>query len=302
MIVVVGESLIDVVIDADGDTVEAVGGSPMNVAVGIARLDGPALLVTQTGSDDRGGRIVAHVVNSGAEIEASTTDVTSTATARLDGSGVASYDFDIEWSLPHQELPACDALHIGSLGTVLDPGRASVLDLIEQAYARGVFISFDPNVREAFVEDRAQAWREIESIAEHANLVKLSDEDVELLHPGADPEDIARSLLEGERTELVVMTRGSQGATAYVDSGSVSVDAPQIALVDTVGAGDAFMAATLAVLFESDAMGEYGAGVPTEEDTLHRLLQAAVEVAALTCARRGADSPLRSELPPEWPD
>ncbi|MCW2780655.1 MAG: hypothetical protein JWR35_1104 [Marmoricola sp.] len=301
MIVVVGESLVDVVIDVDGDTTEAVGGSPLNVAVGLARLDVPTILITQAGTDERGGRIVNHVSASGAEIIASP-GPNSTATARLDRLGGATYDFDIEWSLPHQELPACDALHLGSLGALIEPGRNSVLDLFDQAYARGVFISYDPNIREPFLDDRTEAWRQVELIADRSTLVKLSDQDVELLQPGADLEDIARSLLAGERTELVVITRGADGATAYVTDGSVSVEAPEIVVVDTVGAGDAFMAATLAILFESDAMGEFGAGVPTDEADLRRLLQGAVEVAALTCLRRGADSPLRSDLPNEWPD
>ncbi|MDQ6688740.1 MAG: PfkB family carbohydrate kinase, partial [Actinomycetota bacterium] len=262
------------------------------------------LLLTSLGNDSRGGQVVSHLSASGAELLATETRSgrTSTAVARLDTNGRASYEFDIEWALPDQDLPACDALHVGSLGTVLEPGRNSVLDLVDQAYARDVFVSFDPNVRSGFLDDRSGTWRDIESIAERANLVKLSEEDVELLQPGADPEDIARSLLTGERTELVVVTQGERGASAYTQQTLARVPAPRTQLVDTVGAGDSFMAALLTILLESDALSAYGAGVPDDEPGLTRLLRGAVSAAALTCSRRGANPPLRSELPADWPD
>ena len=308
MIVVAGESLIDVVVDAEGDTlVEAVGGSPLNVALALARLEVPTVLITQTGHDEYGGRIADRLAGSGAGLVAAPTRSgrTATATARIAPDGSASYAFDLEWSLPHQVLPACDVLHVGSLGALLEPGRDSVLDLVDQAYARGVFVSYDPNVRPAFVDDRRTAWRDAEALAERANLVKLSEEDVEVLHPGADPGDIARSLLSGERTELVLLTRGGEGASAYTRTSAsdlvAEVPAPPTDLVDTIGAGDTFMAAALTVLLESGAVGDYGAGMPDDEAGLVALLQASMLVAAVTCSRRGAEPPTRSELPEGWP-
>jgi fructokinase len=308
MIVVVGESLIDVVVDAEGDTlVEAVGGSPLNVALTLARLEVPTVLITQAGHDEYGGRIADRLAGSGAELlcAATRSGRTATATARLARDGSASYVFDLDWALPHQELPACDVLHVGSLGAALEPGRDSVLDLVDQAYARGTFVSYDPNVRPAFVDDRSSTWRDVEALADRAQLVKLSEEDVEALHPGADPDDIARSLLSGERTELVLLTRGADGASAYTRVGTeelvVDTPAPPTALVDTIGAGDAFMAAALTVLLESGAVGDFGAGMPADEESLTRLLRAATEVAARTCARRGAEPPTRAELPEGWP-
>ncbi|HET8604636.1 MAG TPA: carbohydrate kinase [Marmoricola sp.] len=307
-VVVVGESLIDVVVDIEGDTVvEAVGGSPLNVALALARLEVPAVLITQTGHDEYGGRIADRLTGSGTELVRVPTSSgrTATATARLAADGSASYVFDLDWSLPHQELPACDVLHVGSLGATLEPGRDSVLDLVDQAYARGVFVSYDPNVRPHFVDDRRSTWRDLEALADRAQLVKLSEEDVEALHPGADPGDIARSLLSGERTELVLLTRGGEGASAYAVSGSaelvVDLHAPPTTLVDTIGAGDAFMAGALAVLLEAGAVGDFGAGMPDTEDSLEHLLQAAMQVASVTCSRRGAEPPTRSELPEGWP-
>jgi fructokinase len=304
MIVVVGESLVDVVDDPHHPDRgrETVGGSPLNVATTLAGLDVPTMLITEVGHDERGARVVARVEASGAELIAapSPTGRTATATVVLD-DGEASYDFDIGWSLPHQELPQCDALHVGSLGTVLEPGRDSVLDLVDQAWARDVFVSYDPNVRAPLVADPVQAWRDIEALAGRAHLVKLSDQDVAILHPGADPEDIARSLLEGDRTEIVVLTRGGEGAVAFVEGLVVRVPAAEVEVVDTVGAGDAFMAATLAVLLEESAFGSYGAGVPADQERLERMLGAAVEVAGITCSRPGAAAPTRPELRPDWP-
>lgn len=305
MIVVAGESLVDVLPGRDGvaDPIERVGGSPLNVAVALGRLDVPCLLITEVGDDARGAAVVETVTASGCEIVAapSAGGRTATATAHLDARGDAAYAFDLAWTLPSQELPACDALHVGSLGTLLDPGRTSVLDLVDQAYARDVPVSYDPNLRAAFVEDRAQAWGDVEALAERCLLVKLSEEDVALLHPGADPDDIARSLLEGDRTELVVLTRGADGATGYAGGLTVPVAAPPVEVVDTVGAGDAFTAALLTVLLESGALGGYGPGMPADPETLAAVLLAATEVAAVTCGRRGAQPPLRAELPARWP-
>lgn len=301
MITVVGEALLDV-FPGDGPAHEAVGGSPLNVAVALSRLDVPAYLITQVGADERGRRVIDHVGASGAEITVHPLPHTSTATVRLDADGVASYDFDLAWTLPGQELPACDALHVGSLGTLLEPGRESVLDLVEQAWERDVFVSYDPNLRPDFITDPEAVRRDVESLAARACLVKLSEEDAGVLHPGADPGDIARSLLGSGRTELVVLTRGADGATAYVSSGpEVHVATPRVQVADTVGAGDTFMAALLAILFDDGALGAYGAAVPDDEAGLARLLGGAVAAAAVTCSRPGAEPPLRSELPGEWP-
>lgn len=303
MIVVAGESLVDVVVDHDGDSSETPGGSPLNVAVGLARLDIPTTLISQVGHDERGGIVVQHVTGSGAEMVAvpTSTGRTSVATAHLDETGAARYEFDLEWTLPGQELPPCRALHVGSLGTLLEPGRESVRDLVEQACAREVFVSYDANLRESFLDDRERAWRDVQSLGSRCTLVKLSDEDAELLQPDSDPDDVARFLLEGERTLLVLLTRGSKGGTAFTDSAEISGQPRPVEVVDTVGAGDAFMAATLAQLADLDAFRTPGPGLPLDEDSLGRLVRGSIEVAAVTCERRGANPPRRQDLPPGWP-
>ncbi len=303
MIVIAGEALIDVVVDHDGDSSESPGGSPLNVAVGLARLEAPATLISQVGHDERGGLLVQHVTASGAEVVAvpTSTGRTSVATAHLDANGVASYEFDLDWSLPRQELPPCLALHVGSLGTVLEPGCASVRDLVEQACARETFVSFDANLRESFIDDRDRTARAVKDLAARCSLVKLSDEDADLLQPGVDPDDVARELLGGERTRIVLLTRGSAGATAFTEQGETTERPRQVEVVDTVGAGDAFMAATLAQLWDLDAFRHLGPGLPVAEEDVARLLRGAIEVSAITCERRGANPPRRQELPAGWP-
>jgi fructokinase len=273
------------------------------VAVGLGRLDVPATLISQVGHDERGGLVVQHVTSSGAEIVAVPTSSgrTSVATAHLDATGAAHYTFDLDWSLPRQELPPCRALHVGSLGTLLEPGRDSVLDLVEQACAREVFVSYDANLRESFLDDRERAWRDVRSLGARCTLVKLSDEDAELLAPESSPEDVARTLLRGDRTQLVILTRGAEGATAYADGVAVSATPRPVEVVDTVGAGDSFMAAALAQLSDLDAFERPGPGLALDDSSLGRLVRGAVEVSAITCERRGANPPRRQELPAGWP-
>ena len=304
MIVVVGESLVDLSTAPDGTVTESAGGSPLNVAVALGNLEVPVLLITEIGTDERAASVRTRVQDSEIELIASSTRSGRTATAAVRYvDGEPAYDLDLTWDLPHQELPECDALHVGSLGTVLEPGRDSVLDLVEQAWARDVFVSYDPNVRTPLLVDQDQSWRDIEALADRAQLVKLSEQDIDLLHPGADPASIARSLLTGDRTELVILTHGPRGATAFsrTDALEVHVPAIDVAVVDTVGAGDAFMAAILAVLLESDAFGSYAGGLPQDRAGLGQLLEAAVEVATISCARAGAVAPHRTQLRPDWP-
>lgn len=305
MIVVVGESLVDIVLSPDGEPQsEHVGGGPLNIAVGVARLEETALLITQVGDDERGARVLSHLATDEVEVLAAPAagGRTSTATATLAADGGASYSFDLAWTLPHQDLPPCDALHVGSLGTALDPGRASVVDLVDQAYGHDTFVSFDPNLRPAFLDSPESAWSDLIVVAERANLVKLSEEDVELVQPGADTDDIARVLLSGDRTDLVVVTHGSRGATGYVEGAEVHVEGVAVETVDTVGAGDSFMSALLVALSEAGALAAYGEGhMPDDEESLRRLLSAAAHAAAITCSRRGADPPGRAELPEDWP-
>lgn len=294
--VVAGEALVDIVVPRSGDAEHAPGGSPLNVAVGLSRLGVETLLVTRLGDDEHGRLVRSHVEASGVALEdtAVVADArTSTATAHLDEHGAATYDFDLAWELPPLPLPEeATALHVGSIGAALRPGRDAVVRLVEEAAAKELLVSYDPNMRPVFTPDRAQAWADVREVAAASRLVKMSDEDLHFLLPGSDAAEVARTLLGG-RTEVVVVTFGGSGAVAFSREATVEVPSRRSEVVDTVGAGDSFMAALLAVVAEQ--------GLASSTAALREQVEAAHLAAAVTVSRRGADPPRRDELPEGWP-
>ena len=296
--VVAGESLVDVVVTADGRRFEAPGGSPMNVAVGLARLGVPTTLLTRLGDDEHGRLLRRHLEASDVDLPPATSAArTSTSTAMLSAEGSASYGFELSWDLPATSLPPdTAALHVGSLGTMLDPGRVAVQELIEEAVVRSALVSYDPNVRPMLLPEPGRAFDDMTRVAGRTDVVKLSDEDIRVVSPGAQERRVVEHLLCGERTRLVVVTKGAAGASGYTAHAEAHVAAPVGTVVDTVGAGDSFMAALLAVL-----SGRGSAEPPWHETELRRLLRSAADAAAVTVSRRGADPPARAELPPGWP-
>ena len=303
---VVGESLVDIVVPADGATPhEAVGGSCLNVAVGLARLDVATSLVTRIGDDEHGRLVAEHARASRVSLADGSVvpGRTSTATAHLDAGGAATYDFDLDWDLPQQPLPTdVTGIHVGSLGAALEPGRGSVRDLVRRAAASDVFVSYDPNIRPAFLTDAEATWRDVLDLASDCRLVKLSDEDLRLLRPGVDEDEVCQDLLAAGSVELVVLTRGAHGARGYAEGVVVDVPAPPTTLVDTVGAGDSFMAAMLALLVDWGVVaGGEGSLRALDDRRVQLLVSGAAQAAAVTCSRRGAEPPTRQDLPATWP-
>ena len=307
VVLVVGESLVDVVVPfgASGpdDVVRRPGGAPMNVAVGLARLDVPTRLVTRLG-DDADGRLVRdHLAASRVALADGTVDQSATtgvATAHLDADGVATYDFAVAWDLPPTPLPPdVRAVHVGSIGAGVRPGRDAVVALATEAHRAGLPVSFDPNARPAFTPDADVAWQDVLDLAALCDLVKLSDEDAAFFQPGREVVDVARAVLE-RGPALVVVTGGGGVATGVSRSGVVVVaESRKVDVEDTVGAGDSFMAALVAATLPDRAAGAWTDG-PTHGQVAE-YLSAAHAAAAVTVTRRGADPPRLSELPPTWP-
>ncbi|MEJ7634990.1 carbohydrate kinase [Aeromicrobium sp.] len=290
---IVGEALVDVVQRDGAEPEPHAGGSPFNVAVGLARLDVATRLATQLAPDAYGGLLKAGLRESEVILEAlePAPARTSTARASLAADGSATYVFDLTWEPAALPDPgAFEVVHVGSLGTALDPGARLVADLVVMADALGVPVSFDPNVRLSVEPDHA-VWRRVfESIAPHASIIKLSDEDAAALFPGEDPWVLAQQLASDGA--LVAITLGGDGAVLASSGLAVRVEAPPIEVVDTIGAGDSFMAAMLSWcsayswpaadeldLTELTDLGAYAAGA-----------------AAITCSRPGADPPRLAEL------
>jgi fructokinase len=297
---VVGEALVDVVVSRDGTTREHVGGSPANVALGLARLGHAVELATHIGADRRGEQIRDHLERDGVQVRAGsvTADRTSTATARLDDRGVATYTFDLVWDLPETLGPGdASHLHIGSIGTALLPGADQVRRIVGQARDHAT-ISFDPNMRPALLRDAHHERPGIEQLVALSDLVKASDEDVAWLYPG-DSVDEVLARWAGLGPSMTVITLGVDGARALVGGAFVSVPPEPIDVVDTVGAGDAFMAGLISGLLDASVLAGAAGRVALSDaapGAVRPALDRAIHVAAITCSRAGADPPYRREL------
>ncbi|MGR6319264.1 carbohydrate kinase [Micromonospora soli] len=304
MITVVGESLVDLIEEPADGAAAYPGGSPANVAVALARLGQPTTLLTQLGDDAYGRLVRAHLAASGVRLDpASVSDLprTSVARTRVGADGQARYDFAIDWpAFPAGALTrvgaGSDCLHTGSLATVLDPGAGDVVALVRDRRAAAM-ISFDPNCRPSLTGDPVRARHRVEELVAVADLVKVSREDLDWLHPEQPPDRVAQGWLE-LGAGLVVVTLGAEGALAVTRQVARRVAARPVTVVDTVGAGDAFTAGLLAALRDRGLLGadRRGALRAAAAETLAAVLDDAARVAALTCARRGADPPTRAEL------
>ncbi len=294
---VIGEALIDIV-ERDGNVVgEYVGGSPLNVAVGLGRLGRGVDFLTHIADDDRGKRIVEYVEHSGVQLVSGSTSAgrTPTAIATLTAAGSARYQFDIDWQLTGTPEVATPLLvHTGSIATVLEPGCRATAALLD-AYRMSATLTFDPNVRPDVIRDDDIARGRIDRLVERADIVKVSEEDLRWLDPRHSPEQIARAWLE-VGPSIVTVTSGECGAFAVCRAGSVSVAARSVQVVDTVGAGDAFMTGLLDAVWSLGLLGadrrRYLSRIDT--GTLEGVLRSAALSAALTVARPGADLPDRA--------
>lgn len=287
-VLVIGEALVDIVA-SDGGSVEHPGGGPANIALGLGRRGLAPELLTWIARDRHGVLVAEHLEASGVRIVPASFGAarTSTATATLRADGSAAYDFDVEWDVALDALERpFTAIHTGSIAAFAAPGAAKVADLITHAGAS--IVSFDPNIRPALVPPHPEAVRACERMLALATLVKLSDEDAAWLWPDSAPDDVLdRLLAQGPR--LAAMTLGGDGAVLATATDRVRVDAPRVEVVDTIGAGDTFMASLLAsVIAHGDA--------PVTAGMLERFGREAARAAAITVSRAGADLPWTAEL------
>jgi fructokinase len=301
LIAVVGEALIDAADDEQGVRTERVGGSPLNVAIGLCRLGSPTALLARFSRDERGRRLRRAAVEAGIDLScAYDVDEPSTlALVSLDVDGVARYEFtvagtaDFVWTAAELTVPdSTRILHFGSLASWLPPGDA-VLDRWLDGLHTGLLISYDPNVRPQLQRDPAKARKQVEHSLRHAHLVKASGDDLSYLYGGLEPTEVARHWLRlGPR--VVLVTLGADGALAVTGRSVTTRPGPQAAVADTVGAGDAFSSGLL------DALVRRGIDQPDRlaeaDDALADAMDEASTVAALTCARVGADPPTRAEV------
>ena len=308
MFVVCGEALMDVFAAGDtptGTTLDArVGGSPFNVAVGLARLAQPVAFFSAISSGFLGERLMQALRSEGVDCATVTRPdaPTTLGLVGLDAQGVPSYSFYGDNCADRQLtaealdlLPSrISALQVGSYATVVPPIASTLRTLVERERKRTP-VCYDPNVR-LNVEPSLAPWREmLQWMLPRTHLLKISEEDLHLLRPGMAPAQFAGEALAAG-VGLVVVTRGAQGAAAWTRQGEATVPAQPMTVVDTVGAGDTFQAALLTWLAEQGGLAiEKISGLSSAQ--LNQALGFAVAAAAITCSRRGADLPRRGELP-----
>ena len=312
MLTVLGEALIDLIPEAppgqpDSTRYNArVGGSPFNVAVGLARLGQPTEFMARLSGDSFGSLLRHHLEANGVGLTAAprATQATTLAVAQLDEQGRAFYDFyregtaDWQWTAAElAELPAeTVVLHTGSLASWLTPGAGEIAVLVQRVRTEGsVFLSYDPNIRPDLFSERSEALVLVERSIGAAHLTKASNDDLEWLYPDQSLEAVAQRWLD-LGSELVVITRGGEGLSAFnLAHGRLDHPGVPVAVVDTIGAGDACMAALLDG-FARQGNARPKALVTVSADRIKEVLSHAALVAAMTCARPGADPPTAAEV------
>ncbi|MGB2921141.1 MAG: carbohydrate kinase [Mycobacterium sp.] len=296
---VIGEALIDVVAREGRAATEHVGGSPLNVAVGLARLGREVDFLTHIGTDERGRRIAEYVESSGAQIVpgSNTAARTPTAQATVDREGSATYTFDIDWQLTGTpEVAPPVVVHTGSIAAVLEPGCLATAALVD-TYHLSATCTFDPNVRPALIDDADSAKARIDRLIERSDVVKASDEDLRWIDPVRPPEEVASGWL-ALGPSIVVVTSGGGGAVAMCAAGTARVPAFDVDVVDAVGAGDAFMTGLIDALWSQNLLGAERRSrlAAIGLDELTSAVRAASTAAALTVSRAGAELPDRAAL------
>ncbi|MCX5144673.1 MULTISPECIES: carbohydrate kinase [unclassified Streptomyces] len=297
-LLVIGECVADIVrLPGAADRVHP-GGSPANVAYGLARLGHGATLLTQLGADGNGRLIRDHLTGAGVDVRTDgSTAPTPSAAVTLDGAGRATYRFEIAWTLGPVALERAPAhVHTGSIAAVTEPGAATVLAAVESLRSAAT-VSYDPNVRPELMGEHEAAVRRVELCVALSDVVKASDEDLEWLYPGQDPAKVAERW-RATGPAVVLVTRGGDGAFAVLPDGQVAVEALPVETADTVGAGDAFMSGTLHALAAHGLLGPAGRERLRSLDraTVADVLRHAAASAAVTVSRAGASPPDGPEL------
>jgi fructokinase len=301
MIVVAGEALIDRIESADGRVVHVPGGGPYNVARTIARLGGPVAFLGRMSSDDWGDLLRSRLVAEGVEMGLVVTsdDPTPIALARVDADGAASYEFRLEESAAAGLVvgdvagglpPGTTAIHVGTLGLVVEP-MATTIEMLVGAADAGILLMLDLNCRPSAITDPTAYRARIDRVLARTDIVKASVEDLAFLLPDLAPLDSARVVVS-RGPKAVLLTDGGRPVRIVSAEGVDELPIPQMNVVDTVGAGDAFGGGFLSAWI--------GAGLGREDAAERESLIAAtvfaIAVAGLTTTRAGAEPPAADEV------
>jgi len=310
VIFVAGEALIDLVVGTGGQVDARPGGGPYNAARTLARLGADATFLGRLADDGFGRLLRDRLTGEGVVlgVPESSGRPSTLAVASLDEAGVASYSFyldgtaaaDLEYEVLKKALPAEGAaVHVGTLGLVMEPVGAAIERLVLTDVPADTLVLLDPNCRPGAVADHEGYRRRIAAIAHRADIVKASVEDLAYLYPGVPAGEAAETLLAAGPS-LVLLTDGPRPARAFLPGTVLAEEVPGVTVVDTIGAGDAFGGGFLA-WWTAHGLGPADL---RRDDLVRQALKAAAAVAALTCARPGADPPVLAELQSRkwWPE
>ncbi|GAA0773770.1 carbohydrate kinase [Roseibium denhamense] len=311
MFLVCGEALFDLFGEDTSATSLSfdarIGGSPYNVALGLARLEEDAAFFGGISRDVLGEKLVAKLADEGVSGQhiLRIDYLTTLSIVQKNEDGVPAYTFygdnAADRMVTSDDLPDFagtppEFIHIGSYTALVEPVSQAYRALIERERT-SCLIAFDPNIRPTVVSDMKTWRRNTESLVPLCDVIKVSDEDLDLIAPGEPVENVARTWL-AKGAKLVVVTKGAEGASAFTMGIEVSIPGIKVKVEDTVGAGDTFQAALLAGL-KTLGITNRPALAALDEGPLTRLLQLCAQAAAVTCSRRGADLPRRAELEKE---
>lgn len=309
LVVVGGENLIDSIEDTSGTAPDGffhnLGGSPYNVAVALGRQGVLTHYITPISTDDFGQRLAAHleaqgVVTAGPRLDAPTSRAIVTLNA-----GVPQYRFLREGTAERMiTAPMLRAafpkdgghFHLGSLALAGGPDAAIWEEAFVTAAQAGICTSLDPNVRASLIDDPDAYRARITRLLGHATVVKLSDEDLEWLYPDLSQDAAIARLRSQTKAALVALTKGPDGAEAWTAHHHIHHANPVFGgLVDTIGAGDTFMASIIAGLAAGGRLSQEGLGGLSQGE-LNALLRRGIFAACLNCTREGCDPPSAAEL------
>jgi fructokinase len=301
VIVVAGEALVDIVAGRDGGLVGHPGGGPYNVARTVGRLEQPAAFLGRLSSDGFGVRLRRELEADGVGMNCvvATDAPTTLALVELDEAGHAVYRFyaagtsapGLTFEAASGVLPGrLEAFYVGTLGLVFEPIASTLEQLVGQV-GEDTLVTLDPNIRPAAIDDPAAYRARLDRILRRTDVLKVSHDDLQWLSPGHPPADAARQLLQ-RGPAVALVTLGEEGALAVSSEQVAAVEAPHLEVVDTIGAGDAFMGAFMA---DWRARGLGRADLDSREELVEST-RFACRVAAITCSRAGANPPRRAEL------
>lgn len=305
MISVLGEALVDIIVDPQGEVTSVVGGAPLNTARTVARLGIPATFLGGVSTDAFGGRIMRLLDGDGVVLGlgSQVPEPTTLAIAQIDEHGAATYRFMMdgtsaaavtpEMALAHVDS-TCRVIHVGTLGLVLQPLADATVALVA-ASKDDQLVMVDPNCRPSVMTGSAVFASALASVLPRADLVKVSGDDVEFLFPGVDPLQAAVDLAASS-SSVVLFTDGAEAVHVISGDADVVVEVPRVPVVDTVGAGDSFSGGFLAWWMQH---GKSRADI-ADLDAIVAATRFGVAVAGITCQRPGADPPRIDEVPGGW--